>query len=307
MDPTAPNPPSTARTPTSAELAAVLHALGHDDGAVEDLWLDFDGGRVHLDVHRAAAPRAVVVFHPGSGSYARFYCGLGQRLAASGFHMLGIDRPGHGWSDGPRGDGSIDEALALTAQVVAYARAQFGLPVVLMGSSLGGLLCGFAVLAGQRPDLAVAHNFLIPGRLVSMRLRARAVARWRRRPYPLHKLVHGLARLSRVPALQAYLAAGRDPQAAWTLSPRLVASLFGHNPPRPAGPTAPLIVLSGSRDPAIPAWASRWFLRWSGARDTRFVEVPGAGHLLFHDDLERSWERLVPLLNEGLGLHAAPN
>jgi alpha-beta hydrolase superfamily lysophospholipase len=299
MDNTASAP---ARTHTSPELAAVLHALGHDDRLVEDVWVDFRGARVHLDLHRAAAPRAVVVFHPGSGSYARFYCGLGQRLAASGFHMLGIDRPGHGWSDGARGDGSIDEALALTAQVVAHARAQFGLPVVLMGSSLGGLICGFAVLAGQRPDLAVAHNFLIPGRLVSMRLRGRFAERWRRRPYPLHELVHGLARLSRVPALQAYLAAGRDPQAAWTLTPRLVGSLFRHDPPRPKGATAPLVVLTGSRDPAIPAWATRWFLRWSGLRDARCVVVPGAGHLLFQDDLERTWPLLAPLLEKVPGL-----
>ncbi|MBX3601662.1 MAG: alpha/beta hydrolase [Rubrivivax sp.] len=295
------SPPDPARTPTSPELAAVLQAFGHDDGAVEDLWHDFEGRRLHLDFHRAARPRAVVVFHPGSGSYARFYCGLGQRLAASGLHMLGVDRPGHGWSDGARGDGSIGQALALTAQLLAHAREQFGLPVVLMGSSLGGLICGFAVLAGQRPDLAIAHNFLIPGRLASMRLRAWAIARWRRRPYPLHELVHGLPRLSRQPALRAYLAAGRDPEAAWTLSPRLVASLFAHDPPRPAGPVAPLVVLSGSRDPAIPAWGSRWFLRWSGASGARFVDVPGAGHLLFHDDLECTWQRLWPLLQPVLG------
>lgn len=299
MDSTAPALP---RTCTSPELATVLQALGHDDGAVEDLWLDFQGAQVHLDLHRAASPRAVVVFHPGSGSYARFYCGLGQRLAASGHHMLGIDRPGHGWSEGARGDGSIDEALALTDQVIGYARARFGLPVVLMGSSLGGLLCGFAVLAGQRPDLAVAHNFLIPGRLFSLRLRGRFVQRWRRRPYPLHELVRGLERLSRVPALQAYLAAARDPQAAWTLTPRLVASLFRHDPPRPKGATAPLVVLTGSRDPAIPAWASRGFLRWSGLRDASCMTVPGAGHLLFHDDLERSWQQLGPLLAERLPL-----
>lgn len=299
MDTAAPAPP---RTPTSPELASVLQALGHDDRLVEDVWLDFQGARVHLDLHRAAAPRAVVVFHPGSGSYARFYCGLGQRLAASGYHLLGIDRPGHGWSDGARGDGSIDEALALTAQVVALARARFGLPVVLMGSSLGGLLCGFAVLAGQRPDLAVAHNFLIPGRLFSLRLRGRLVERWRRRPYRLHELVRSLARLSRVPALQAYLAAGRDPQAAWTLTPRLVGSLFRHDPPKPRGPTAPLVVLTGSRDPAIPAWATRGFLRWSGLRDARCVVVPGAGHLLFHDDLERTWPLLAPVLEETPGL-----
>jgi alpha-beta hydrolase superfamily lysophospholipase len=78
--------------------------------------------------------------------------------------MLGIDRPGHGYSEGPRGDCTIEEALEVTRVVLALARARFGLPVVLMGSSLGGLITGFAVMAGLQPELAIAHNFLIPGR-----------------------------------------------------------------------------------------------------------------------------------------------
>jgi alpha-beta hydrolase superfamily lysophospholipase len=289
-----------ARTPTSPELAAVLAAYGHDDRAIEDVWLAHEGLRLHLDLHRAERPHAVVVFQPGSGSYARFYCGLGQRLAAAGLHMLGIDRPGHGWSEGARGDGSIEQSLAVGAQVMALARERFGLPVVLMGSSLGGLLAGFAVLAGQRPELAIVHNFLVPGRLVSMRWRARAIGRWRRRPYPLHELVHGLHRLSRTPAVQDYLRDQADPQAAWTLTPRLVASLFAHNPPRPdrdaTAPAPPVVLLTGSSDAAIPAWASRLFLRWAGLHGQPAVTVPGAGHMLFHDDLDATWSRLAPLL-----------
>lgn len=288
------------RTTTSPELAAVLAAFGHDDSAIEDVWLDHDGVRLHLDFHRARNPHAVVVFQPGSGSYARFYCGLGQRLAGAGLHMLGIDRPGHGWSDGARGDGSIEQGLAVGSQVTSYARQRFGLPVVLMGSSLGGLLVGFALLAGQRPELAIAHNFLLPGRLVSMRWRARLITRWRRRPYPLHELVHGLNRLSREPALQAYLTARADPQAAWALSPQLVASLFAHNPPRLAAdarPSPPMVLLTGSADPAIPAWGSRLFTRWAGLHGGPLLTVPGAGHLLFHDDHDATWPLLAPLLS----------
>jgi alpha-beta hydrolase superfamily lysophospholipase len=301
----------SARTATTAELAAVLAAFGHSDHAVEDLWLPRDGapGRIHLDLHRAASAHAVVVFQPGSGSYARAYCGLGQRLAAAGLHMLGIDRPGHGYSDGPRGDGDVAEGLAVGAQVMQFAREHFGLPVVLMGSSLGGLLTGFAVLAGQRPDLAVAHNFLLPGRLVSLRLRARLIERWRRKPYPLRKLVHGFARLSREPVFARYLRAEADPAMNWALAPRLVASLLRHNPPRPQAAPAPLVLLTGSADPAIPAWASRLFLRWAGlGASSRIVTVPGAGHLLFHDDLPATWALLQPLLSrQGLAaLRMAP-
>ncbi|HEY0856572.1 MAG TPA: alpha/beta fold hydrolase [Albitalea sp.] len=285
---------------TPPPLAACLRAWGHSDAAIEDVWLFRAGERLHLDLHRARDARAVVVFQPGSGSYARFYCGLGERLAAIGMHLLGIDRPGHGFSDGPRGHCTVPQALDVSAAVLDFARREFGLPVILLGSSMGGLLTGFAVIAGQRPDLAIAHNFLIPGRLISMRLRARWIAARRQRPYPLRELVHGFAELSRDDMLRQYLRAEADPRAAWSLSAASVASLFAHNPARPAGATAPLVVLSGERDRAIPSWASRGFLRWSGLAQRRFVGVPGAGHLLFHDHLDQTMNVLQPLIEQGI-------
>jgi len=69
-----------------------------------------------------------------------------------------------------------------------------------------------------------------------------------------------------------------------------------HNPPRPESPVAPLVVISGTADPAIPAWASRWFLRWARVPGSRYIAVPRAGHLLFHDDLDLAWPVLDGLL-----------
>lgn len=150
------------RAATSAPLATCLRAFGHDDAGIEDVWLAHRGLRLHLDLHRAAEEaRAVVVFQPGSGSYARFYAGMASRLAASGLHVLGIDRPGHGYSEGARGDCSIEEALAVTARVATHARETFGLPVVLMGSSLGGLLTGFAAMDGVQARLPGAGHMLL--------------------------------------------------------------------------------------------------------------------------------------------------
>ena len=215
----------SARTTASPELIAYLNAsnalasglpCAAPDllAAIEDIWLDHHGMRLHLDLYRAAAPRAVVVFLPGAGSYARFYCALGAQLAKAGYHLLGIDRPGHGYSDGIRGDCTIDQALDVTAAAVDYAREQFKLPVVLLGSSMGGLLTGFALLAGIRVDLAIAHNFLMPGRLISMRARAWYIDRYRSRPYALAELVHGFKDISTDTALRTYLAAQTDPYAA---------------------------------------------------------------------------------------------
>lgn len=268
-----------------ADSGALAAAGARDcDASVQDVWL----GPLHLDFHRAAGARAVVVLQPGVGSYARFYAPLAQGLAREGCHVLAIDRPGHGYSGGARGDCSIAEALDATARVLAHARESFGLPVVLLGSSMGGLLTGFALLAGLRPDLAIAHNFLLPGRLVSMRLRARFISRWRRRPYPLADLANGFKGISADPALLDYLSAQADPRAAWTQSVRSVASLFAHNPPRPAAALPPLVLFSGAQDRVIPAWATRGFARWAGLRPVETLVLPGAGHMLFHDHLAQS-------------------
>jgi pimeloyl-ACP methyl ester carboxylesterase len=128
----------------------------------------------------------------------------------------------------------------------------------------------------------------MPGRLISMRLRARVVARWRHKPYPLAELAHGFKGISDDPALLGYLAAQADPQVAWGQSVRSVASLFAHNPPRPSGGHAPLVVLSGADDKIIPGWATRGFVRWAGLKPRAVQMIPGAGHMLFHDHLAQT-------------------
>lgn len=310
MDTTATSPALAAYFRESP-LIAKLSPEGPDAG-VQDLWLPYLSGRIHLDLYRAPQARATVVLQPGVGSYARFYAPLCQALSRAGFHVLGIDRPGHGYSEGARGDCTVAEAIDVTQQVIALARAQFGLPVVLLGANLGGFLTGCAVLAGLRPDLAIAHHFVLPGRLLASRLRGRFIERFRDRPYPLARGAKGVKALTGDPALVAYLQAQADPQAVWTQSPRSIASLFRHNPPRPDGTTARLVVLGGSKDPVIPAWAGRWFMRWSRNRNVSRVALQGAGHMLFHDHLEQTLGVLLPLMatvtasDEGSATTAAP-
>lgn len=129
-----------------------------------------------------------------------------------------------------------------------------------MGSSMGGLLTIFGLLRDLRPDLAVAHNFVFPGKLFSMRLRSRWITSRRSRPYPLPELVHGFENLSSDPAVARYLRDGADTCMAWELSARSVASLFGFTA-RPVKDAPETLVLTGDRDKAIPAWATRLFAR----------------------------------------------
>jgi pimeloyl-ACP methyl ester carboxylesterase len=126
------------------------------------------------------------------------------------------------------------------------------------------------------------------------------VARRRTQPYRLTELVHGFQGLSDDPAIREYLRSESDPGVAWTLSSRSVASLFGFSTPAPRH--APdTLVLTGDRDRAIPAWATRFFTWRSGLPRYQLVVVPNAGHLLFHDHLDRS----VPVVADWLDARLA--
>jgi alpha-beta hydrolase superfamily lysophospholipase len=287
----------SARLSAAAGGSAVVERMLRE---IENVWIDALDLRIHLDLHRSPRPRGTIVFQPGSGAHARVYFLLGGLLARRGYHVLAIDRPGHGLSGGERGHCTAEDAIAVAGAAIEYARARLAGPVVLMGSSLGGLLTIFGLCKGLRPDAAVAHNFVYPGKLLSMRWRARWVTRHRARPYPLTELVHGFDRLSDDPAIAGYLRSQADPGVAWTLSARSVASLLGFAAPAPPHPPDTL-VLTGDRDRAIPAWATRFFTWWSGLRRYQLVVLPDAGHLLFHDHLDRS----VPLVADWLDARLA--
>jgi alpha-beta hydrolase superfamily lysophospholipase len=283
----------TAAAGGAAEVQRML-----DD--IENVWIDARGRRIHLELHRSDAPRATVVFQPGSGAHARLYFVLGGLLARHGYQFLGVDRPGHGLSDGPRGDCTVEEAIAVTDAAMHHARMHWPQPVVLMGSSMGGLLTMFALLQGLQPDAAVAHNFVYPGKLVSLRLRARWIARFRARHYPLAKLERRLDSLSDDPAVNAWTRDRTDPAMAWELTARSVASLFAFRVPSPTH-APPCLVLNGDRDKAVPAWATRLFTRWSRLPHTEVRVIPDAGHHLFLDHLDR----VVPLVVDWLDARLA--
>lgn len=267
---------------------------------IEDEWIDVDGRRIHLDVHSRTNAKATIVFQPGSGAHARNYFLLGALLARRGYETIAIDRPGHGLSDGERGDCTVEEAIGVAGATMDLARSRSSRPVVLMGSSMGGLLTVFGLLKGLRPDVAVAHNFLFPGKLFSLRMRSRWIKRWRTKPYPLAKLVHGFEELSSDAAVARYLRERTDPYMSWELSARSVASLFGFNARR-VDHAPETLVVTGSKDKAIPAWATRLFMRFSGLPRYELKVLPGTGHLLFHDHLDVSVPLIADWLDARLG------
>lgn len=101
----------------------------------------------------AAAPRAVVQFVHGLGEHVGRYAHVAAWLNAQGFAARGHDHFGHGASSGPRG--GLPNTLRLVDDlgvVVDQTRRLFpGVPLVLLGHSLGGLVAASFVARAVRP------------------------------------------------------------------------------------------------------------------------------------------------------------
>lgn len=115
----------------------------------------------------AGAARAVVVLVHGLGEHAGRYRALAERLHRWGFAVCAYDHHGHGESTGARGGlpGELRLVDDLALVIDEARRANPGLPLVLLGHSLGGLVAASLVARGVRPveGLVLSSPGLDPG------------------------------------------------------------------------------------------------------------------------------------------------
>ncbi|MGH3770407.1 MAG: lysophospholipase [Pseudonocardiaceae bacterium] len=86
--------------------------------------------------------RAVVIIVHGGHEHSARYAHVGARLATAGFAVYAADHRGHGRSDGRRGN--IERMALIVADLSSFVRFALqrhpGLPVFMVGHSLGGLI-----------------------------------------------------------------------------------------------------------------------------------------------------------------------
>ncbi len=96
----------------------------------------------------AGTARGTLVIAHGLGEHSGRYSQLAGELVADGWLVRAVDHRGHGRSPGSRG--VIPTSTALQDDIIdaldAARRAQPGLPVILLGHSMGGAFAGSAVL-----------------------------------------------------------------------------------------------------------------------------------------------------------------
>jgi alpha-beta hydrolase superfamily lysophospholipase len=120
-----------------------------------------------LAFHHAPAEstaRGIIVVCHGLAEHSRRYGRFAELMARRGYHVYAHDHRGHGETraaDAPLGrlarrDGAgrvIEDTIVMRDHAVASHR---GLPVILFGHSMGGLVCLKAVIAAPRKFDAVA-------------------------------------------------------------------------------------------------------------------------------------------------------
>jgi alpha-beta hydrolase superfamily lysophospholipase len=144
------DPALVARTILEVTQRADNHRRATMSTAID---IPIDGARGTIFVRRwdTTNPKRIVILAHGIGEHSGRYEHVAQRLAADGAVVYAPDHHGHGRSDGERGQ--VDDVELLVddlGSVADLARKQHpGLPVALLGHSLGGIIATRFVQRGN--------------------------------------------------------------------------------------------------------------------------------------------------------------
>lgn len=119
-------------------------------------WKSRDGLELFAQVWepQVVSPRAVVCLVHGVGEHSSRYEHVAEAFGKEGFVLFGFDQRGHGRSGGLRGHiTSIEDFLQDIDLLLEQARLRYpGLPIILYGHSLGGILVLHYSLK-RKPDI----------------------------------------------------------------------------------------------------------------------------------------------------------
>jgi alpha-beta hydrolase superfamily lysophospholipase len=245
------------------------------------------GRNIVYDVYRPDSPPvAVVALVHGLGEHAGRYGGLIERLTAAGYLVVAPDHAGHGRSGGKRlGVNNFDDFVADLHRVIGAVEHD-GLPLFLIGHSMGGAIA--LTYALDHPDevsgLVLSGPAVVPGDdLPALMIKLSPI---------LSKLVPWLpaadlppSALSRDPAVVADYESdplvwhGKIPAG---LGGALIGAM-GRFPERLPSLRVPTLSLHGGADALANADGTRMIGRLGGGDDVTVKVYPGLYHEIFNE------------------------
>ncbi len=129
----------------------------------DEEWWEWGDSQVHLDRLDAPDPALKIVVLHGGGGNGRLVGAFGAIVHHLGYSYVAPDLPGFGLTiPGPGYDPHYRSWVALAADLIAREQARDGLPVVLMGGSLGGMLCYNVAAASRAAEGVIATTLADP-------------------------------------------------------------------------------------------------------------------------------------------------
>jgi alpha-beta hydrolase superfamily lysophospholipase len=141
---------------------------------VQEDWLTIGHFNIHVDRWSAEAPRASVIIVHGVGGNGRMLALYGHMCRSLGYNAVAPDLPGYGLTGVPSKLALTYEDWRTVLAAVIEAEAARGLPVVVFGLSMGGML-GYDATARTRLPKGLFVTCLTGLRNPEVR---RGVARW---------------------------------------------------------------------------------------------------------------------------------
>ncbi|MGH3720570.1 MAG: lysophospholipase [Pseudonocardiaceae bacterium] len=287
----------------------------------------------HEEGHREIAPdrsaywqawlpgdpaRAVVIIVHGAHEHSARYAHVGARLAAAGFAVYAADHRGHGRSDGRAGN--IERMALIVADLSSFVRfarkRDPGLPVFMVGHSLGGLIAlhyatedSGATESRTTEDSGASLDGLVVSGPAAQTTAGSALQR--RLAGVLSALVPNLG----VVAIGAEEKISRDPEVvrAYREDPlvyrgklkartgaEILATMEGL-PARLPRLSMPLLLLHGTADQICPPAGSVMVHENVSSPDTTLHQYPGLYHEVFNEpEREQILADLISWLNHHL-------
>lgn len=248
----------------------------------------FDDTRIHYQIIAAPRPRALVVIVHGIGEHSGRYSMLADFFAARNCPVFLYDHRGHGYSQGQRGHvRRFGDYLQDLQRMVELAQEAYpGLPVLLFGHSMGGVVAALYALDHQDAlaGLALSSPGFIP--LVNIPAWKQLAAAGLAVVKPACSFSSGLSAslLSHdLNEVDKYLA---DPLNHGQVSARwaLEFQKAGRECLKRAGEMClPLLIIHGQDDQIVASQGSQDFFRLASSSNKEIALLPDLYHECFHE------------------------
>jgi pimeloyl-ACP methyl ester carboxylesterase len=252
----------------------------------------FTGGPLVADVHGPVGAPTVLLLH-GGGQTRHAWGRTAQTLGDTGWSTVALDLPGHGdsaWA----ADG--DYRIEVLADTMLGVWRELGMPLAVVGASLGGLISMAAVGRADAPPISALVLVDIAPRMEEAGVE-RIVSFMRARPEGFASLEEAAQQIAAyrgrpmdgsIEGLKKNLRLNAQGRWNWHWDPQLMSEA-NHNHRRDAagyeralrGLQAPTLLLRGQRSDVISEEDARALVQTMPR--ARFIDLKGAGHMVAGD------------------------